>query len=162
MTHPFSPQEAGRTFRGVLISIGLAIAASTLATVASAQEPDLGDARDFAILGASAVTNTGPTVIVGNIGVSPGSEINGFPPGVVTGTINSANPAAVAAHASAQTAYDFLQGMPSIPANNLSGSDLGGMTLSPGVYKFNTSAQLTGALVLDAGGDSNADRKSVV
>ena len=117
----------------------------------------LGTAQTFAILGASTVTNTGATTIVGNVGLSPGSSITGFPPGVVTGGAIHINDAvANQAHADLATAYNDLAAMSSVPANNLSGQDLGGLTLLPGVYHFNTSAQLTGTLTLDAQGDPNA------
>jgi hypothetical protein len=91
------------------------------------------------------------------VGVSPGTAITGFPPGIVVdGAIHAGDDLAAEAHRDASNAYLFLEGMPSIPANNLSGTDLGGLTLEPGVYTFNTSAQLTGDLVLDAMGDSDA------
>jgi uncharacterized repeat protein (TIGR01451 family) len=94
---------------------------------------------------------------VGNIGVSPGSAVTNFPPGTDTGgAIHSNDSSAVQAHADLSTAYGVIAGEASIPANNLTGTDLGGLTLTPGVYKFNTSAQLTGALTLDAQGNPNA------
>lgn len=123
----------------------------------AAQTVSLGGAQNFSILGGSTVTNTGPTVITGNVGVSPGSAVTGFPPGVVTGGALHANDAtAVLAHADAGTAYAQVAGEASLPANNLTGQDLGGLTLTPGVYHFNTSAQLTGTLSLNTGGDPNA------
>jgi hypothetical protein len=123
-------------------------------TLASAQIPDLGDAQNFAVLGGSTVTNTGATIITGDVGVSPGSAITGFPPGVVTGTIYRGGPEATAAQASVATAYAELAGMSC--GTNLTGQDLGGRTLTPGVYCFDTSAPLTGTLTLDAQGNSNA------
>jgi type VI secretion system secreted protein VgrG len=123
-------------------------------TLASAQIPDLGAAQNFAVLGGSTVTNTGATNITGDVGVSPGSAITGFPPGVVTGTIYRGGPEATAAQASVATAYAELAGMSC--GTNLTGQDLGGRTLTPGVYCFDTSAPLTGTLTLDAQGNSNA------
>ena len=124
----------------------------------------LGEAQNFAILGDSTVTSTGPTSIVGNIGVSPGSAITGFPPGVVTqGTLHTGDALAAQAQADALTAYmilagepspdNNLTGHPSPPANNLRGQNLGGLTLTPGVYRFDSSAQLTGALSLNNTGN---------
>jgi len=141
---------------GILAAAAVALAGGTL-VAATASGPTLGAAGTFAVLGGSTVTNTGLTVITGDLGVSPGTAITGFPPGIVTGgAIHAGDDLAVAAHADAATAYLFLEGMASLPANNLSGTDLGGLTLQPGVYKFNSSAQLTGDLVLDARGDKNA------
>ena len=149
--------STGRWVRGSAVAAaGVALIGGAL-LAATESGPDLGAASTFAVLGASTVTNTGLTVIEGDVGVSPGSAITGFPPGIVTGGTLHANDAlAVAAHADAATAYLYLEGMASIPANNLSGQDLGGLTLSPGVYTFDSSAQLTGDLVLDARGSTNA------
>jgi uncharacterized repeat protein (TIGR01451 family) len=117
----------------------------------------LGTAAAYAVLGGSTVTNTGATDIVGNVGVSPGSAITGFPPGVISGgTINADDAAAVQAHADLATAYGDIAGEASPAANNLTGQDLGGLTLTPGVYHFSSSATLTGTLTLDAQGDPNA------
>ena len=108
------------------------------------------------MLGGSTVTNAGLTVIDGDLGVSPGTAITGFPPGsVINGSIyTGADPVALQAHADAITAYDFLAGEPT--GTNLSGQNLGGLILTPGVYTFNASAQLTGTLTLDTQGDPNA------
>jgi type VI secretion system secreted protein VgrG len=122
----------------------------------------LGSAKRFAVLAGSTVTNTGPTTIVGDVGV-PGPAITGFPPGSIAvgqpgsgGTIHSADAIAAQARNDAITAFGILAGEPVPPANNLTGIDLGGLTLAPGVYRFNSSAQLTGTLTLDAGGNPNA------
>ena len=97
----------------------------------------LGTAQNFAVLGASTVTNTGATAIVGNVGVSPGTAITGFPPGVVTGgTLHAGDAVASQAHADLVTAYGVIAGEASPPANDLTGQDLGGLTLAPGVYHF--------------------------
>jgi type VI secretion system secreted protein VgrG len=116
----------------------------------------LGTAQDFAVLGASTVTNTGSTTIYGSVGVDPGSAITGFPPAVVTGgTIFGPGGVSLQAQSDALTAYNTLAALPF--TNNLTGQDLGGLTLTPGVYFFDTSAQLTGSLTLDFLGDPNAD-----
>jgi hypothetical protein len=115
----------------------------------------LGSAQSFAVLAGSTVTNTGPTTVTGDVGVSPGSAVTGFPPGNVTGgTIHAADAVAAQAQSDATVAYNQLAGLGC--NTNLTGQDLGGLTLTPGVYCFDTSAQLTGALVLDAQGDSGA------
>ena len=115
--------------------------------------PPLGTAQRFAVLGASTVTNTGPTVLTGDLGVSPGTAITGFPPGSVTGTIHAADAVAAQGQADALTAFNFLG--TEACTTNLSGTNLGGLTLLPGVYCFNTSAQLTGILTLNALGNPN-------
>src|SRR4029077_7530422 len=109
----------------------------------------------FAILGGSTVTNTGATIITGNLGLSPGSSVTGFPPGgVLNGVIHINDALANQAHADAFTAYTKLAA--ETPTANLTGMDLGGMILTPGVYRFNSSAQLTGTLTLNNGGDPTA------
>jgi hypothetical protein len=117
---------------------------------------NLGTADGFAVLGSSTVTNTGPTVIYGNLGVSPGTALTGFPPGlVVNGTVHAADADAANAQAGALAAYNVLAGF-TVITQDLSGQDLGGLTLLPGVYKFKSSAQLTGQLTLNLLGDPNS------
>jgi uncharacterized repeat protein (TIGR01451 family) len=119
----------------------------------------LGAAQSFAVLGASTVTNTGASAIVGNVGVSPGTAITGFPPGIITGgALQAGNSLAAQAHADLVTAYGEIAGEVSPPANDLTGTNLGGLTLAPGVYHFDTSASLAEAttLTLNANGDPNA------
>ena len=114
----------------------------------------LGTSQSFGVLGASAVTNTGPTTVVGDLGVSPGTSISGFPPGNVTGVVHATDAVASQAQADVTAAYNALAGMACNTV--LTGQDLGGLTLSPGVYCFTSSAQLTGTLTLDGQGDPNA------
>jgi hypothetical protein len=101
-------------------------------------------------LGASIVTNTGGTVITGDLGVTPAVAITGLPPGVVVGTVHAGETICAQAQADAGLAYLQLQAMPCAPVNNLTGQVLGIQVLSlpPGVYCFDTSAQLTGTLFL--------------
>lgn len=102
-----------------------------------------------AIIGSSTVTNTGHTVVHGDLDISPGSALTGFPPGViVNGAFHSADAVATTAHSYAQAYYNQLALSTCPPANNLTGQDLGGKTLKPGVYCFSSSAQLTGILTL--------------
>ena len=117
--------------------------------------PPLGSAQNFAVLAATTVTNTGLTVIKGDLGVSPGSAVTGFPPGtVIGGTIHSDDARATSAQADAFTAYNVLAA--ETCGTNLSGSILGtsagAVILSPGVYCFGSSAQLTGTLTLSGKG----------
>ena len=117
-------------------------------------EVNLGSAENFAVLGASTVTSTGNTVINGDLGVSPGTAITGFGPGVVNGTTYSSGAVAAQAASDALTAYNEAGSETSI--QNLTGQNLGGLTLSPGVRNFSSSAQLTGTLILNAQGNPDA------
>jgi hypothetical protein len=132
----------------------LVLSMLSMGGLAWAQAPPLGTAQSFAVLGGSTVTNTGATVVTGDLGVSTGTSITGFPPGTVTGGTFSNIPPATSAHMDLMIAYGDAAGAPT--TSNLTGQDLGGLTLMSGVYRFNSSAQLTGTLTLDAGGDPNA------
>ena len=121
----------------------------------NAEAPDLGTAASFVGLAGSTFTNTGPGVYYGNVGVSPGTEVTGFPPGEVrNGEIYRGGAVPEQAQLDALAAYTTLDGQEC--DTDMTGVDLGGQTLQPGVYCFDTSAQLTGDLVLDALGDANA------
>ncbi|MGW7238346.1 ice-binding family protein [Streptomyces sp. NPDC054804] len=115
---------------------------------------DLGRADSFAVLAGSATTNTGPSVITGDVGVSPGTSISGYgPPAVVNGTQHSADTVAQDAQTDLITAYNDAAGQPSDGALP---PDAGGLTLVPGVYTASSTLGLTGTLTLDAKGDPNA------
>lgn len=117
---------------------------------------NLGTASSFGVLAGSTVTNTGASIINGNVGVSPGSSITGFPPGVVVppATLHDADAVAGQAQSDLLTAYNQAAGEP--VSQDLTGQDLGGLTLTPGVYFFSNSAQLTGTLTLNTLGNPNA------
>lgn len=128
-----------------------ALAGLPLSVYASAI--DLGTAASFAVLAGSTVTNTGTSDIVGNVGVSPGSAITGLPPGSFTGTEYAADAVALLAESNLTTAYNTAAG--EACGTNLTNQDLGGMTLLPGVYCFDSSAQLTGTVTLNTEGELN-------
>lgn len=133
---------------------GLGLAALLWGAAAVWAQSSLGTAQSFAVLGGSTVTNTGPSVITGNLGVSPGAAVIGFPPGTVTGTIHAANAVALQAQNDVITQYNALAG--AACSADLTGQNLGGLTLVSGVYCFSSSAQLTGTLTLNAQGNANA------
>lgn len=119
---------------------------------------DLGRASNFAILGGSAITNTGNSVVTGDLGLSPGSSVTGFPPGVVVGTQHITDSAAANAQTDALAAYNLLAAHGGYTAIS---STLDGQTLSPGYYSelsgtFHLASSGPGTLTLDAGGNSNA------
>lgn len=127
--------------------------------------PYLGTAQNFSVLGATpSVTNTGTTTLWGDVGVYPAASITGQASLTVNGTNALLNPSAVhlgdAAAAQAQsdalTAYNTLKLLPYGP-NNLTGQDLAGMSLAPGVYHFDTTAGLNGALTLDFSSNPDGD-----
>jgi len=115
----------------------------------------LGTAGNFEVLAGSGVTNTGKTNVTGNLGVSPGTAVTGFGPGTVSGmTYTGVTSAAGPAQADLTTAYNNAQGLTLCPIT-VSG-DLGGLTLTPGLYKSTSSLAITGTLILDAKNDPNA------
>ncbi len=132
--------------------VSLLVPFVVLATTAHA-DSILGSADAFGILGASTVTNTGPSVVYQDLGLWPGNSITGFPPGVVLGTVHNNDAVAMQAQADALNGYNYLAGLSS--TQNLTGQDLGGLTLDAGVYFFASSAQMTGTLNLDFQGLSN-------
>jgi len=134
----------------------LGLMGAALTSPSHAQAPTLGTAGSFAVLGGSTVTNTGSSVITGNLGVSPGSAVTGFPPGIVTPpfTIHAGDAVAAQAQVDDTTAYNTLSSRPI--TTFLTGQDLGGKTLVPGVYGFTSSAQLTGQLTLNGLGNPNS------
>jgi uncharacterized repeat protein (TIGR01451 family) len=122
---------------------------------AQATAPPLGAAQSFAVVGASTVTNTGSTIVTGNLGVSPGTAITGFPPGIVVGgTRHAADSMAGQAQSDAGSAFVDLAGQSC--KDDLTGRNLGGLTLVPGVYCFSSSAELTGTLTLNGEGNAAA------
>jgi hypothetical protein len=136
----------------LLFAVGLTFALAGSAQAAAVPVP-LGTAAHFAVLAGSTVTNTGPSVIAGNIGLSPGSAVTGFPPGTVDGTIHTADAVAQQAKADLKNGYNVAAGeKPPIPVTG----DLGGQTLTRGVYNSATTLGLTGALTLDGQGDPDS------
>ena len=112
---------------------------------------NLGSDVTYTVLAGSTVTNTGPTVIFGNLGVSPGTAVTGFPPGAVTGggALHEADGSAGQAQTDLTTAYFSAERQ---PATATVSGDLGGRTLTSGVYKSTSSLGITGTLTLSGPG----------
>jgi hypothetical protein len=132
-----------------LPTLGVAV---LLATFSSATI-SLGEGGAYGAFAASAITNTGATVIKGRIGITPGTSITGFPPGESTGEDIDTNNATTA-KSDLQSCYNALQALTT--TTDLTGQNLGGLTLNAGVYNFDSSGQLTGTLTLDAQNKANA------
>ena len=145
-----------------LLGVGLASNFTwtfTTAAAACQAQPGvpMGSAALFEVLAGSTVTNTGPTIITGgDVGLSPGSAVTGFPPGTLTppAAFHVTDPVAAQAQLDLTTAYLYLAGQPSsavLPA------DMSGLTFAPGVYTNASTVQLSaGAVTLDAQGNANA------
>jgi hypothetical protein len=123
--------------------------ACALATVA------LGAAGNFVVLAGSTVTSTGPTSVTGDLGVSPGTAVTGFPPGTLDGAQHAGDPTAAQGVADLTTAYLDAAGRTLCPVT-VSGN-IGGQTLTPGLYKSTSSLEISsGDLTLDAQGNADA------
>lgn len=147
-----------RTGHGALAAGALAALLVALASPASAAAYEdavgLGTAAPFSVLAGSTVTNTGPSLLSGELGVSPGTAITGFPPGVAGGAVHAGDAAAASAQSSLTTAYLDAQGR--APTGTSLGSALAGGTFLAGVYNASSSLDVSGAVTLDGEGDPNA------
>jgi len=129
----------------------------TTATLACQPPVPMGSAANFDVLGASTVTNTGPTIISGgDLGLSPGSSVTGFPPGTLTppAVMHLTDPVAAQAQLDLSIAYNYIAGLTGAA---LLPGDMSGLTLTPGLYKTASTVMLSGGNVtLDAQGNANA------
>lgn len=115
----------------------------------------LGAAGSFSILAGSTVTNTGPSVINGDVGLSPGSAVTGFPPGSVSGgALHVTDSAAALAQGALTVAFIDARDRSTAPITVA--GDLGGLTLTPGLYKSTSSLGITGILRLNGQGNANS------
>ena len=142
-----SSVRRGALASGAVVSLAVApmtvmlISLSGSPSAAAATAVDLGTAGSFGVLAGSTVTNTGPSVITGDLGVSPGTAVTGFPPGTVLGTIHAANEVALQAKSDLAIAYDAVAAQAS---DETISADLGGRTLTTGVYTSASTMGLTG------------------
>jgi hypothetical protein len=129
----------------------------TTAMLACQAPVPMGSAANFEVLGASTVTNTGPTNISGgDLGLSPGTSVTGFPPGILTppAVMHLTDPVAAQAQLDLSIAYNYIAGLTGAA---LLPGDMSGLTLTPGLYKTASTVMLSGGTVtLDAQGNANA------
>ncbi len=144
MTQPMRPLIT------LLISVSALVLGVLPMTAMASTAPGLGTATSFAVLAGTTVTNTGNSVITGDLGVSPGTAVTGFPPGMVHGTQHSYDGVAISAKNDLTTAYGVAASSPCTV--NRTGVNLGGQTLTPGTYCQTTAPTLTGTLTLSGSG----------
>ncbi|MBV1758493.1 MAG: DUF3494 domain-containing protein [Dethiosulfatibacter sp.] len=144
--------------RIILMTFVLGIMMITPATAMAAELPiNFGDAESFAVLAGSTITNTGPTTIEGDVGLYAGTSVTGFDSvTLVGGTLHKTDAVAMEAKAALSIAYIEAAGRTTTPVIGTITADLGGSTLTPGVYTSATSIGLTGTLILDGQNDPNA------
>jgi type VI secretion system secreted protein VgrG len=147
-------RTASPSCRTQLAGLGFAVLLLVCGPVSA--QTYLGTVQPFAVLAGSAVSCTTGGTLTGELGISPNAagSITGFPPCTVTGVTHAADGVALTAQTDLTTAYNTLASQAC--TSDLTGTDLGGLTLTPGVYCFSTSAQLTGMLTLNAQGNPNA------
>ena len=151
-TSPSKASTVALSASAALASVLVLVFAGT----AVAQAPvGLRTADSFAILGGSTITNTGPSVINGDLGLHPGTAVTGFPPGTVNGETHIADAVAQQAKTDLTTAYNDAAGR---PRTATLAPDTGGRTLTAGVYRTGSvpSLGLTGNLTLDGQGNQSA------
>ncbi len=146
-----------RVFGGAAVSTLALVLVGALVGQSPANAADapvgLGTVAAYSVLGGQTVTNTGPTTMVGELGVSPGTAITGFPPGVAAGATHAGDAQAAKAQSDLTTAYDDAAGR--APTASVAG-DLVGKTLTAGVYKSTGTLDVSGALTLDGQGNPNS------
>ncbi|RRJ96913.1 DUF3494 domain-containing protein [Opitutaceae bacterium TAV4] len=146
-----------KIIRPILLPVAAFAAAFGVPATVSAQSILL-SAGDFTLLGGTTITSSGASGTVisnGNVGVGPGTAVSGFPPAlIVNGGIIETGSVTNQAH------LDLIKAATGLALmafdTNLGNVNLGGQTLLPGIYKFDSAAALTGALVLDANGQDDA------
>ena len=157
-THQAGPRRSTRSTAILVASAWCLVVALVLgdAASASAAQPKvkLGTATSFAVLAGSTVTNTGPSSVEGSLGLAPGTAVTGFPPGLVSnGSMYRAD--AVARQAKSDLTTGYLDAAGRTPFV-VTGTELGGQTLAPGVYRGSSSLGLTGTVTLNGHGDASA------
>jgi hypothetical protein len=156
-TRALSARRRGAALLACAMTTAAVLNGTSSAGAAIVATVPMGTASSYSVLGASTVTNTGPTTMNGSLGLAPGTSITGFPPGLVIapGTTNNNNAAANQAQADLTAAYTNAAGR-SIDATTT--ADLANLTLQPGVYSgpSKSALSLTGPLTLDGAGNNAA------
>ena len=164
--HPTTNLVSDSTYRATVVNQVKDLAANTLAsnyvwnftTGTDLNQNEivvLRSTSDFAILAGSTVTNTGPTIVNGNLGLSPGSAVTGFPPGSINGVEHINDTTSAQAKLDLTAAYNDAAGRTLAPVTVA--GNIGGQTLAPGLYKSTSTLAISGGdLTLDALGDANA------
>jgi hypothetical protein len=156
---PFPRQNRSRGIAGAGLAaltgalVVVAVASAQPAAYAAEGPVGLGTARTYSVLGGQTVTNTGPSTLSGDLGVSPGTATPGFPPGTVGGATHAGDAQAAQAQSDLTIAYDDAAGR--APTASVAG-DLVGRTLTTGAYKSTGPLAVSGTLTLDAQHDPNA------
>ena len=145
-----------RRGRSACVAIAVCFAVVAIPAGAQAAAVNLGTTEPFVVLSGSGVENTGLSVLNGDLGVSPGTSVVGFGPGIVNGVKHENDGVAAQAQSDLTTAYNVAAGQSVPGGNNLTGTNLGTRTLTAGIYGYSSSALLNGQLTLDAQGDPNA------
>jgi hypothetical protein len=135
----------------VFVGGAMTVALTTTPAWSAAVAPDLGTAAASSVVAGTTITNTGATTLSGNVDVSPGSAVTGFPPGTIAGTLHAGDALAGTAEGDVTAAY--LAAMNAV-ATGTANSDLGGQTFTPGVYAASSSISLTGTVTLSGGASS--------
>ncbi len=148
----FGRSQTNSVFAGSLIAM-LSVAFSMQPAGASPTAVGLGTASAYSVLAGTTVTNTGSSTLSGDLGLSPGTAITGFPPGSAAGATHAADAAAAQAQSDLTTAYLNAAGQPSTSSVT---ALTNGTTLTPGVYTASLSLSVAGAITLDAGGNADA------
>lgn len=138
---------------GALALLAL-LANSLLPRISHAAGSTLLSDENYAVLGATTITNTGSTTINGDVGLSPGTSVTGFPPGLINGTPHYTDTSAAQAKTDLVTVYNTAAG--ATPVSTVP-TELGGTSKDPGAYNSASGTfGINGTLTLDAHNDPNA------
>jgi hypothetical protein len=148
MTHPIRIKSASLRLGLSVFTVGVLTLAFGASPAWSATAPNLGTAAAASVVAGSAVTNTGSSTLSGNLDLYPGTAVTGFPPGVVGGTQNIGGPTGGPANVAANDVTSAYLQVKAAPTTAVMNTDLGGQSLTPGVYSASSGMSLTGTLTL--------------
>ena len=154
MTHPLRIRSGSIRLGLSVFTVGALTLAFGASPAWSATAPNLGTAAAASVFAGSTVTNTGPSTLSGNLDVYPGTAVTGFPPGLVGGTQYIGGPAGGPANVAANDVTNAYLQAQAAPTTAVMNADLGGQSLTPGVYSASSSMSLNGTLTLV--GDANS------